>query len=159
MPTSGEPAARITRLTESDWEQFAHLRLRALTDEFGPADQQYLTEARFSAAQWRLRLRDHAQFAAFVADRPVGLVAAYAQNPETVYLYSLWLDPAERGRGLARRLVAHVLDWARGRGARLVTLRMSVDHPAARAVYESLGFREAMGGAPAGEVGMLLRIG
>ncbi len=94
VPTPGEPAARITRLTESDWEQFAHLRLRALIDASGPADTQYLAEARFCAAQWKLRLRDHAQFAVFVAgaagpatsdsDRPVGLIAAYDQTPETV---------------------------------------------------------------------------
>ena len=97
------------------------------------------------------------------SDRPVGLIAAFDQSPETVYLYSLWLDPALRGRGLARRLVAFVLDWARRRGARLVTLRMSADNRAARAVYEGLGFREAPAGAQDGardaEVAMLLRIG
>lgn len=86
VPTPGEPAAQITRLTESDWEQFAHLRLRALTDASGPTDTQYRTEARFSAAQWRLRLRDHAQSVVFVtgaagpatsdSDRPGGGDAA-----------------------------------------------------------------------------------
>jgi RimJ/RimL family protein N-acetyltransferase len=159
VPISGEPLARITRLTESDWEQFADLRLRALTDALGTADHQYRSEARFSAAQWRLRLRDHAQFAVFVADRPVGLIAAYTQSADTVYLYSLWLDPAVRGHGLARQLVGAVLDWARRRGARLVTLRMAADNRAARAVYESHGFRDASGGTPGAEVAMMLRIG
>ncbi len=169
MPISGEPPARVTRLTESDWEQFADLRLRALTDALGATDHQYLSEARFSAAQWRLRLRDHAQFAVFVAgaagpatsdsDRPVGLIAAYAQSADTVYLYSLWLDPAVRGHGLSRQLVGAVLEWARRQGARLVTLRMVADNRAARAVYESHGFREASGGTPGAEVAMMLRIG
>ena len=106
------PTARITRLTESDWEQFAELRLRALTDTFGTSDKQYLVEARFTPADWRRRLRDHAQFVMVVAGQPVGMVAAYQESAETAYVYSLWLDPGARGRGLGRRLVAAALDWA-----------------------------------------------
>jgi len=130
----------------------------ALTDAFGTADDQYLSEARFTAAQWRQRLRDHAQFAAFVGGRPAGLVAAYQQNTENVYLYSLWLDPDARGLGLASQLIAAALEWARRRSARTVSLRMSPDNRVARAVYESLGFTEVPGEGPAREVAMKLRI-
>ena len=49
-------------------------------------------------------------------------------NAETVYLYSLWLDPAARGQGLARPLVAAAVDWARDRRARTVTLRVAADN-------------------------------
>lgn len=132
--------ARVERLTESDWRVFARVRLRALTDSLGEADPQYKQEAAFTAAQWRRRLRDHAQFAALIGDRPVGLVAAQLENAETAYVYSLWLDPAARGYGLARPLVAAAVDWARDRGARTVTLRVAADNAVARGVYESLGF-------------------
>ena len=88
------------------------MRLRALTDSLGAEDPQYRQEAAFTAAQWRRRLRDHAQFAALIGDRPVGLIGAQQENTETVYLYSLWLDPAARGHGLARELVAAAVDWA-----------------------------------------------
>ena len=95
------------------------MRLRALTDSLGADDPQYQREVAFTAAQWRRRLRDHAQFAALLDDRPVGLIGAQQENAETVYLYSLWLDPAARGHGLARSLVAAAVDWARaGRRAR-----------------------------------------
>ena len=109
------PTARVARLTESDWRVFAVVRLRALTDSLGENDPQYRQEAAFTAAQWRRRLRDHAQFAALIGDRPVGLIGAQQENPESVYLYSLWLDPAARGQGLARPLVAAAVDWARDR--------------------------------------------
>lgn len=132
--------ARVTRLTESDWQLFACVRLRALTDSLGVNDPQYQQESSFTAAQWRRRLRDHAQFAALLGDRPVGLIAAQQENAETVYLYSLWLDPSARGHGLARQLIAAALDWARDRRARTVTLRVAVDNTVARAVYESVGF-------------------
>ncbi|BBZ75703.1 N-acetyltransferase [Mycolicibacterium anyangense] len=152
------PTARVTRLTESDWEQFAALRLRALADAFGTADEQYLAESQMTPGNWRQRLRDHAQFVAFVTDRPAGLIAAHQEDPGTVYLYSLWLDPRVRGRGLGRQLVAAALDWARRGGARVVTLRMARDNNIARAVYESFGFTEVADDGRA-EVAMVLRVG
>ncbi len=138
--------ARVARLKESDWRLFAGVRLRALTDSLGADDPQFRQESSFTAAQWRRRLRDHAQFAALLDDRPVGLIAAQQENAESVYLYSLWLDPAARGHGLARPLVAAAVDWARARRARVVTLRVAVDNAVARGVYESLGFTQVAGG-------------
>ncbi len=153
--------ARVARLTESDWRVFAGVRLRALTDSLGENDAQYQQEAAFTAAQWRRRLRDHAQFAVLVGNRPVGLIGAQQDNAETVYLYSLWLDPAARGQGLARPLVAAAVDWARDRRARTVTLRVAADNAVARGVYESLGFALTAAESPSdrGEVTMTLSVG
>lgn len=152
--------ARVARLTESDWQVFAGVRLRALTDSLGANDPQCQQESTFTAAQWRRRLRDHAQFAALIGDRPVGLIGAQHENAETVYLYSLWLDPAARGHGLARSLVATAVDWARNCRARTVTLRVALDNAVARGVYESLGFTvgAAETASPRGEVAMSLRL-
>jgi GNAT superfamily N-acetyltransferase len=133
-------SARVVRLTESDWRLFAVVRLRALADSLGEDNAQYQREVAFTAAQWRRRLRDHAQFAAWIDNRPVGLVGAQQETAECVYLYSLWLDPEVRGQGLARPLVAAAVDWARGRRARVVALRVSADNAQARGVYENLGF-------------------
>jgi RimJ/RimL family protein N-acetyltransferase len=160
-----EPAAgrepRIARLTESDWELFANVRLRAISDSLGADDAQYRHEAGFTAGQWRRRLRDHAQFVALVGERPVGLIAAQQENTDSVYLYSLWLDPAARGHGLARPLVAAALDWARRQGVHRVTLRVAADNAVARSVYDSFGFTITVGavaGARESEVAMWLSI-
>jgi len=152
--------SRVARLTESDWRVFAGVRLRALADSLGENDPQYQQEASFTAAKWRRRLRDHAQFAVLVDDRPVGLIGAQLENAETVYLYSLWLDPTARGRGLARSLVAAAVDWARQRRARTVTLRVAADNAVARGVYESLGFTLNPAESPSdrGEVTMMLSV-
>ncbi|GAA2562922.1 GNAT family N-acetyltransferase [Mycolicibacterium diernhoferi] len=136
----GMAQARIARLTETDWRAFAGVRLRALTDSLGAEDPQYRLESTFTAAQWRRRLRAHAQFAAVVDNRPVGLIGAQRQSTESVYLYSLWLDPAARGHGLGRTLVAEAVNWARAQRVTRVTLRVHVENATARAVYESLGF-------------------
>ena len=132
--------AKVVRFTEADWRAFAVLRLRALVDALGDRDPQYQKESAFTAAQWRRRLRNHAQFATLVDGRPVGLIAAQQENLDSVYLYSLWLDPVVRGRGLARPLVAAAVDWARGQHVQTITLRVASGNLAARTVYESLGF-------------------
>lgn len=132
---------RVARLTEADWRAFAVVRLRALTDSLGPLDPQYRREASFTAAQWRRRLREHAAFVVLLDDRPVGLISAQHESPESVYLYSLWLDPDARGHGLARGLLEAALDWARAQRAQTVTLRVAADNAVARGVYEKAGFR------------------
>jgi len=153
--------AKVTRLAESDWRAFAVIRLRALIDALGEHDPQYQKEAGFTAAQWRRRLRKHTHFTTLVDGRPVGLIAAQQENPESVYLYSLWLDPAVRGRGLARPLVGAALDWARDQHVRTISLRVASDNLAARAVYESLGFvfvPAAESAEPRDEVAMTLSV-
>ncbi len=137
-------APTVARLSESDWRVFADLRLRALADTLGLNDGQYRQEASFTAAQWRRRLRAHAQFVAIVDDRLVGLVGAQRENAESVYLYSLWVEPAARGQDLAEALLTAAVDWARAERVRTVTLRVSTLNAAARGVYERLGFGVAV---------------
>ena len=151
--------ARFTRLSESDWRVFAVIRLRALTDSLGESDPQYRKEVTL-ASPVASKVRCHAQFAALIGDRPVGLIAAQQENPDSVYLYSLWLDPAARGRGLARPLVATAVDWARDQRVRTVTLRVAADNVAARVVYESLGFTATTAEipSPGDEVAMTLSV-
>jgi ribosomal protein S18 acetylase RimI-like enzyme len=143
-PEAGQQApVRIARLTGSDWELFAGLRLRALSEAFGVDNAQYRQEAQFTEAHWRHRINEHTQFVAWRSERPVGLIAAQRESQETVYLYSLWLDPDARGHGLAQALIAATLDWARGLGTRTVTLRVAAENAVARALYEGFGFTAA----------------
>lgn len=137
------PASQVARLTDADWRLFSAVRLRALSDSLGTDDPQYVRESGFSGAQWRRRLREQAQFAAIVDGTAVGLIGAQQENPRTVYLYSLWLDPAARGRGLARRLITAAVEWAGTRRAQTVRLRVAADNTVAREIYESIGFTVA----------------
>ena len=143
--------ARVARLTETDWRAFAGVRLRALTDSLGEQDPHYRHESTFTAAQWRRRLRAHAQFAVVIDNRPVGLIGAQRQGSAAVYLYSLWLDPAARGFGLGRTLVAEAVHWARSQQVQRVTLRVRRDNGRAMAVYDSLGFTVSEGDAGDGD--------
>ena len=151
-------ALPVTKLDEADWRVFATLRLRALDDTLGTLDPQYREEMTFTAAQWRRRLRAHAQFVAGADGHPVGLIGAQRDSAESVYLYSLWLEPAARGRGLGLALVSAAVDWARGVSARVVTLRVDAANGVARTVYETLGFDVVDVPGKPGEITMSLKV-
>jgi GNAT superfamily N-acetyltransferase len=57
------------------------------------------------------------------------------------YLHSLFVQPAFRGTGIARRLVRQGLAWARRSGAQQARLEMAIANRPARSLYESFGFR------------------
>ena len=158
-------AIQVIRLTETDWRAFAALRLRALADSVGTDDPQYVNEVVYTGTQWRRRLRAHAQFAVSDGTQFLGLIGAQLATMESVYLYSLWIDPAARRRGIARKLLSAAVNWARECHARLVTLRVDATNSAARSAYSALGFILDEGAEqniqtlrPAGEVTMTLAL-
>jgi ribosomal-protein-alanine N-acetyltransferase len=55
-------------------------------------------------------------------------------------LLTIAVRPPHRRQGLARRLLAGVIDHVRNAGARTLFLEVGVDNPAARSLYEALGF-------------------
>jgi ribosomal-protein-alanine N-acetyltransferase len=57
---------------------------------------------------------------------------------------SLAVSKSWRRRGIARQLCKDLLGWARARGAGHVSLEVRVSNTAARALYESLGFRDVV---------------
>ncbi|MGN0064625.1 MAG: GNAT family N-acetyltransferase [Nocardioides sp.] len=56
-------------------------------------------------------------------------------------LHGVEVDPAHRRRGLARAVVAELLDWGGSLGATTAWLHVEVDNDAALALYGPLGFR------------------
>lgn len=58
------------------------------------------------------------------------------------YVTLLALTEAAEGRGIPRRLMQGVEDWARGKGFRLLGLDVFASNHRARAFYERLGYRE-----------------
>lgn len=78
-------------------------------------------------------------------DRGVPLVIAYAVASyvaETAEVHRIAVDPAERRRGLGRRLLGALLDEADRRGCRRMLLEVAADNSEARALYAATGFGE-----------------
>lgn len=57
-------------------------------------------------------------------------------------LFDIATEAGRRRRGLAQRLIGHLLHWGALHGARRAYLQVEVRNEPARALYERLGFRE-----------------
>ncbi|HEV8593996.1 MAG TPA: GNAT family N-acetyltransferase [Thermoplasmata archaeon] len=113
------------------------------------------TEAQFDAADpvWRRWARDRMRngtLIAFVAVAPDGHAAASGcvwlrrnqpmprlPDPTVPYLLSMYTEPADRGRGLATKIVEAALRWSRAKGFPIMILHAS---QYGRSLYEKLGF-------------------
>ncbi len=87
-----------------------------------------------------------AEGGAFLVVRAAGWAIACGivrpQAPGTVELKHLWVDPGHRGRGVARRLLGALEDWARDHGAREARLDTHATLREAVGLYRTSGYRE-----------------
>ncbi len=91
-----------------------------------------------------------AAFVATVDERSAGCVAVNVLDESTAVIKKLYVAPAYRKLGLARRLLADLIAFARDRRLARLVLDTERDRlPAAYNLYLSLGFREC---APYGAV-------
>jgi GNAT superfamily N-acetyltransferase len=77
-----------------------------------------------------------------VDGEPAGLGGVRHLDTEIAEVKSMYLAPAHRGKGLARRLLAELEEIARGRGCRAVRLDTSDYLDGALALYRGAGYRE-----------------
>ena len=83
-----------------------------------------------------------AAFISVVEDgRTIGWALGVAERGH-IGLYDLVVDPAARGRGIGRRMVAALLAYGRAQGAGAAYLQTRENNVAARALYASFGFEE-----------------
>jgi len=104
------------------------------------------------------RAAQGSQFVAETEGRPVGTVTYYPPREDEAaagewwwwpkgfaYLRALGVDPATRGRGVARALTIACIERARADGAAGIALNTLSFMPAATALYEGLGFHQTGG--------------
>jgi tRNA threonylcarbamoyl adenosine modification protein YeaZ/ribosomal-protein-alanine acetyltransferase len=107
------------------------LQRRAFTNAWGA-----------EAIRWELENTDVARL--YVARATDGSLVGYCacwMIFDELHINSLAVEDAWRRRGVARRLLAHVLEAAIASGATSATLEVRASNQAARALYEGLGFR------------------
>jgi ribosomal protein S18 acetylase RimI-like enzyme len=129
----------VRRLTPDDAPVLRGIRLRALADTPENFGSLVAVEGAKPDADWRAWIRDRAWFAAFDGDDAVALVCGWPDEPEWL-VFSMWVAPQARGRGVAADLMDAVREAAGEAGAEAIGLHVFEGNDRARRVYERLGF-------------------
>ncbi len=117
-------------------------RLRALRDAPYAFGSTYAREDTFTDGEWQRRAAQGNWFLAWSAGGPVGIAAMVSEDqaPQERHLVAMWVEPGQRGRGVACDLVEAVCDQARSAGADAVSLWVADGNPRARRFYDQCGF-------------------
>ncbi len=133
-----EPPIRQARV--SDVPLLGPLELRAAQRFAGSAHPYACSLAAFEpAALARAVQRQHVWVAVDQQDTPVGFAVAGWRGGEP-YLHELDVEPEHGGRGIGRRLVRRVGEWARAVGGESLLLSTFADVPWNAPFYARLGF-------------------
>jgi RimJ/RimL family protein N-acetyltransferase len=137
----------IRRLEPSDVDTFRAVRLDALRlhpEAFGAA---YEDEAALDRGQFveRLATPGLVRFGAFDEHGSmVGLIGLVirsgAKQRHKAFLFSMYVDAAHRGTGLAQQLVEAVIAAAREAGAIVLQLTVAAGNAPAQRLYRRMGF-------------------
>jgi len=141
-------AAKIRQLTAAEIDIAKDMRHKMILELDGrDADDSYPGWRERYVEFYRSRMaQGHA--ALFVAEtdgRPLGVAAVYLLKNHrsdifarrSAYVSNVWVEPADRRKGIASALTRMTIDWARSQGCEVVRLRSS---RMGRPVYSSIGF-------------------
>ncbi len=114
---------------------------RALIDELeAELSQFYPPASRHGYAVDKLIAQGVVFFVARVNDMPAGCGGVQIFGPEYGELKRMYAQPAQRGIGLGRALMEHLMQYTRAQGVPLLRLETGVHQTAAIALYERAGF-------------------
>lgn len=150
------PEITIRGVRPADWPATKTLRLQALRDTpigflttyddaVGYPDSQWQDRARHSATGGQV-----ATFLALAGTQLVGTATALADDhgAARTWIVAVFIDPAQRGRGLLARLVDEIAGWSAQQGRPELVLEVADANPRAAAAYRKLGFVETGGSKP-----------
>ena len=137
---------QIRALGVADADAFRRVRLDALRlhpDAFGSAyeDEALLDRAQFAE---RLAAPGFTRFGGFADGDLVGLVGLQmrtgAKERHKARLFSMYVDAAHRGSGLAQQLIEAVIAGAREAEALVLQLSVAAGNAPAQRLYRRMGF-------------------
>ena len=126
----------------ADWRRARAVRIRALTDAPDAFGSMLADEVHLPDTEWQHRVArtDTATFLASFNGLDIGMAVVAPNEEGDVGLYSVWVAPEARGKGVGDDLVIIAVNWARDRGFRRITLGVGDFNVAAIRLYARHGF-------------------
>ena len=134
----------LHRPRPSEWSRLRDLRLRCLLEDPDAFGSTHADTVGRPPEHWQQRLgaADQVFFIGVLDGEDCGLVCsgAWPGRPGVAGLFSMWVAPEARGRGLGEALIEGVITWATEQGFERVVLDVGDDNPNAIALYARCGF-------------------
>jgi GNAT superfamily N-acetyltransferase/2'-5' RNA ligase len=138
---------QIQRVGACEWERLRVIRLAALADAPGAFSSTFEREAGWPRESWQAwagSSEEGTRQRTFIADEAgawLGIATGAVNHRRAgAVLYSMWVAPTARRRGIGRRLVEAVIDWARSRDLPAIWLWVTEGNHAADHLYRTHGF-------------------
>lgn len=142
------PGIQIRPLTAGEWQAYKAIRLKALDSDpkfFGES----LEEAKARPDEkWQAHLSEPARvvFGVFHNDALIGMTGIVVDQEDptgaTARLWGSWLEPAWRGKGLARKMYETRINWAKAQpGIRRVTVSHRKSNAVSKRANQRFGFK------------------
>jgi GNAT superfamily N-acetyltransferase len=137
----------VRRIRPDDWRRLRDVRLRALADSPTAFATTHTEAAARPDEFWQDRAllggraSTESMFVAEDGKRFAGLAGCYTDGDGVPQVISVWVEPQQRGSGLADALFDAVEGWARDAGLSRLTLWVNVANPRAIGFYERRDYR------------------
>ncbi|AIY05615.1 acetyltransferase [Planococcus sp. PAMC 21323] len=140
---------KFRQLSVEDAQMYYTLRIEALEnnpDAFATILEDALKNPIEKTAQ-NLAMKNAFTFGAFSEDKLIGNVTLVRNFAPKLHhrgsVYAVYVTPSERGKGLSRRLMQQLLEFAKTlQGLERLDLAVACENTAAIALYEQLGFKK-----------------
>jgi ribosomal protein S18 acetylase RimI-like enzyme len=138
--------AEVRHARSHDWESLKAIRLRALRDSPDAFCTTFAEAVSCEDEVWVERSStdpakdDSASFLAFDREDVVGLAVGVLCDGSRLDVFSVFVDPTQRGTGVAQDLMEAIERWGSERGARDAVLDVEASNRRAGSFYEHLGY-------------------
>ncbi|MBL1408496.1 GNAT family N-acetyltransferase [Sphingobacterium faecale] len=134
----------LIRLSADQWQAYKDIRLEALQAEPGKFGSNYAKESNYSDQEWSTLLENdnRAIFGLYHQSNLVGLtgVALFYGDHSKALLFSSYIKPEHRGKGVSTLFYEERMAWARQKNCRSILVSHRAGNEASKAANQRFGF-------------------
>ena len=112
---------------------------------FVSLDKELFPYSPWSASQYREEFSSPTRYFVVAIDEQqsiVGYAGVFAPGEAEADILTVGVVPEQRGKGIAKALMAQITDWAKSQGTTAMMLEVKVDNVEAIGLYQSLGYSQ-----------------